>query len=540
MKSAYITYMKTRTLWNGVRMRTLQAAADPDAPLYSVTIPADWDDDSASALIQLCPKAELDHTPVRMDHIAMTWLKPLCESTEKFTLEDWARLLLFRQTAPNLSIWTQENSQKPGFVVNLAAFASADNGFDAKAYYQALKIVADSIRLLAHQQLSYQNGELPFLEALPPAEQQGKLFQSDKDLNQETPVTAGMIQLTNLDACLAQLGLDYDSDKGRDVACCLAAFATLLANVGCGTQYLPLTPDWSALPELMPLAKELWVLASVEPTSPLLRVETGFSSPGPVDALLGVESCGLAPIFSPIRNDGRLAVSTLARLAYKGLTLEAAFASALAGEKVLSQPDIKAHYAMHQALAGFVTHMPPRPNPITAPLSPKATLPRGVRQPLPMRRKGITQKASIAGRGLFLRTGEYEDGSLGEVFLTPVRENAMVRGLMEGLAQAVSIGLQYGAPLEDYVSAFAYSHFGVAGTVEGDPGALYATSFLDYSFRALSDIYLKRHLPDSPNNLTSSHEQDIPMLPLDLPAEESNDSVSSSSSSGRRNLKLVS
>ena len=115
----------------------------------------------------------------------------------------------------------------------------------------------------------------------------------------------------------------------------------------------------------------------------------------------------------------------------------------------------------------------------------------------------------------------------------------MVRGLMEGLAQAVSIGLQYGAPLEDYVSAFAYSHFGVAGTVEGDPGALYATSFLDYSFRALSDIYLKRHLPDSPNNLTSSHEQDIPMLPLDLPAEESNDSVSSSSS-GRRNLKLVS
>ncbi|NVN12973.1 TSCPD domain-containing protein, partial [Nguyenibacter vanlangensis] len=144
-------------------------------------------------------------------------------------------------------------------------------------------------------------------------------------------------------------------------------------------------------------------------------------------------------------------------------------------------------------------------------------LERGVRRHLPARHGGFTQKASVGGHRLFLRTGEYEDGTLGEIALTPARESAVARGLMDALGQAVSIGLQYGAPLDDYVAAFAYTRFGPAGTVEGDPVAAYATSLLDYAFRALSDAYLGNRLPDAPHQDPVA-DAPSPMLPLDLPA----------------------
>ncbi|MFT8778621.1 MAG: vitamin B12-dependent ribonucleotide reductase, partial [Gluconacetobacter liquefaciens] len=149
-------------------------------------------------------------------------------------------------------------------------------------------------------------------------------------------------------------------------------------------------------------------------------------------------------------------------------------------------------------------------------LRARLALDRGVRRHLPARHGGVTQKASVGGHRLFLRPAEYEDGSLGEVTITPAREGPMTRGLLDALGQAVSIGLQYGAPLNDYVDAFAYTRFGPAGTVEGDPVASYATSMLDYAFRALSDAYLGHKLPDAP------HQDDLtdtpsPMLPLDFP-----------------------
>lgn len=136
---------------------------------------------------------------------------------------------------------------------------------------------------------------------------------------------------------------------------------------------------------------------------------------------------------------------------------------------------------MYRALTGFADRMPARPETLPTPV--KLRLERGMRRILPARHGGFTQKTTIGGHRLFMRTGEYEDGTLGELSLTPTRESGMVRGLMESFGDAVSIGLQYGAPLEAYVENFAYSCFGPAGTVEGDPVASYATSMLDYAFR---------------------------------------------------------
>lgn len=526
--------MKAQHFWNSVRMRNLQTAIDPDAPLYSVTIPEDWENNAATAILELCPEHQLDVSPIKADILIANWVFPLCEQTDQFTVEDWEHILLHRQACPNASIWKNDTSQKLGITINLAAFASAEAGFDARAYRHVLEIAGHTLRILYRQQANFMNGELPFTELTESIDKQSQ----NKQFDLTPQPSAGIIYLSNLDACLAQLGFDYDSHDGRDIACCLACFATLLANAGCGADFLPLSPDWNALPELTSTAKDIWALASEEPASRLERIDTSFSLPGnPTDLLLGSEACGLAPIFSPLREDGLLNFSTLARLAHKGLTLESALAASLAGEQLLTPPSQQAHYAMHQALAGFVTHMPARPNQITYPLSQKAMLTRGTKRPLPPRRKGITQKASIAGRGLFLRTGEYEDGTLGEISITPTKESAMVKGLLDSLSQAVSIGLQYGAPLQDYVSHFAYSRFGIAGTVEGDPNALYATSFLDYSFRVLSDVYLNESLADAPNNLHVGEDM-VPMLPLELP--EDDETPPSSPHPRNRKFKLVS
>lgn len=519
--------MNTRHIWNGVRMRNLQAAIDPDASLYSVTMPARWEDQTATAILQLCSSYQLESSSVKTDQIIANWLLPLCNHAanagiKNWKVSDWETILLNQQACPNQRIWQNDNSQKPAFTINLAAFASTETGFDAHSYRKILQIVIDSIRILYKQQFNFINSELPF----PDLQISPKQIPVDSENAKSYHNIAGTVYLTNLDACLAQLGLEYDSIQGRDVACCLTCFATLLSTAGCGSDYLPLSPDWNALPELTTLAKEIWSLASEEKTLPLPRIETSFSIPGPEDLFLGSEACGLAPIFSPVTEDGHLAISTIARMAKQKLTPESALAATLSGNLILQPPSHQAHCAMHQALIGFTTSMPPRPHPMEYPLASKTILPRGIREPLPPRHKGITQKASIAGRGLFLRTGEYEDGKLGEISITPLKENAMVKGLLDSLGQAVSIGLQYGVPLKEFVSAFAYSRFGIAGTVEGDPGAIYATSFLDYSFRLLSDVYLKQPLPDAPNNLQSDEEK-LPMLPLDLPEEEMNQSHSS-------------
>ncbi len=114
------------------------------------------------------------------------------------------------------------------------------------------------------------------------------------------------------------------------------------------------------------------------------------------------------------------------------------------------------------------------------------------RKRLPGRRKGYTQKAMVGGHKVYLRTGEYEDGSLGEIFVDMHKEGAAFRSLMNNFAIAISIGLQYGVPLEEYVEAYTFTRFEPSGMVEGNDAIKMATSVLDYIFRELAISYLGR------------------------------------------------
>ena len=119
--------------------------------------------------------------------------------------------------------------------------------------------------------------------------------------------------------------------------------------------------------------------------------------------------------------------------------------------------------------------------------------PSGVsRTRLPDRRKGYIQKATVGGHKVYLHTGEFDDGSLGEIFLDMHKEGAAFRSLMNNFAIAVSLGLQYGVPLEEYVDAFVFTRFEPAGDVTGNDQITRATSILDYIFRELAVSYLAR------------------------------------------------
>ncbi len=115
------------------------------------------------------------------------------------------------------------------------------------------------------------------------------------------------------------------------------------------------------------------------------------------------------------------------------------------------------------------------------------------REKLPNRRKGYTQKAVVGGHKVYLRTGEYDDGRLGEIFVDMHKEGAAFRSLMNNFAIAISLGLQYGVPLEEYVDAFTFTRFEPAGFVQGNEAIKNATSILDYIFRELAISYLGRH-----------------------------------------------
>jgi ribonucleoside-diphosphate reductase alpha chain len=114
------------------------------------------------------------------------------------------------------------------------------------------------------------------------------------------------------------------------------------------------------------------------------------------------------------------------------------------------------------------------------------------RRRLPDRRKGYIQKAAVGGHKVYLHTGEYEDGSLGEVFIDMHKEGAAFRSLMNNFAISVSIGLQYGVPLEEFADAFVFTRFEPAGRVTGNDSIRSATSILDYIFRELAVSYLDR------------------------------------------------
>ena len=114
------------------------------------------------------------------------------------------------------------------------------------------------------------------------------------------------------------------------------------------------------------------------------------------------------------------------------------------------------------------------------------------REKMPDRRKGYTQKAVVGGHKVYLRTGEYDDGRLGEIFIDMHKEGAALRSIINNFAIAVSLGLQYGVPLDEYVDAFTFTRFEPSGPVQGNDSIKYATSMLDYIFRELAVSYLSR------------------------------------------------
>jgi ribonucleoside-diphosphate reductase alpha chain len=148
------------------------------------------------------------------------------------------------------------------------------------------------------------------------------------------------------------------------------------------------------------------------------------------------------------------------------------------------------------------------------------------REKLPNRRKSYTQKATVGGHKVYLHTGEYDDGRLGEIFIDMHKEGAAFRSLMNNFAIGISLGLQYGVPLEEYVEAFTFTRFEPAGLVQGNDTIKNATSILDYIFRELAVSYLGRndlaHVDPreivGETGLGSSDADTDDQLDLDLPA----------------------
>ena len=139
---------------------------------------------------------------------------------------------------------------------------------------------------------------------------------------------------------------------------------------------------------------------------------------------------------------------------------------------------------------------------------------------MPYRRKGYIQKATIDDHKIYLHTGEYDDGKIGEIFIDTNKEGELVKALTNNFAIAISLGLQYGVPLEEFVDAFLDTKFEPSGKVYGNDRILSATSILDYIFRELAISYLGKeelaHTPsiNSSNNVQSSSQQDDQFLKI--------------------------
>jgi hypothetical protein len=492
--------------WHGIRQTTCHGAADPEQAPVTVKLPSAWGQAAADALAALLP----DRGAVEITRAAEAWIAPITARAATAGLPEAIGpalhgLLARRQAGPSGDIWRNQPGSAPGFVFNPNGFLDNAGGFDVAGFGDAVDTAVTALTLAA-----------------PGAHRLSLGF-------------------TDLHLFLARLGLTYDAPAARDLAQTLAAFmaarasaasARLLARgaapghaVECG-QF----PEACVLPAL--------TIAGRDAQAAALRAGTcrhqallGFAADPAVEALLGAETVNFAPALSPLNGDGLLAHWAQARLAWLGLSAEAALARQLAGEVLFAAAKPAAHAAMYEVLAPFFAAMPARPVPLPA---PRQTAPRDM---LPARRTGYTQKASIGGHKLFLSTGEYANGRLGEIFIALHKEGSAFRGLMDAFAIAVSLGLQHGVELEQFVEAFTFTRFGPAGTVEGDPAVPAATSLIDYVFRNLAVNYLGQTnlapaLPEAADTVGDGASDRAPLLPLGLPEPAPRER--------RRALKLVS
>jgi len=483
--------MRVHRIWHGTRTRRVEIGADPDSALRLLTLPAAWEDHAGAALAALAP----GRGPVTLAGATEIWAHPLGPELEKRAL----RLLLLRRAAPTEAAWSGRAADDPGFVLNLPAFLTSDGQFDVEAFAAAVETAVAALALLA-----------------PTA----------RDLS---------IGMADLSRFLAAQGIKYDTDAARDVARCLAAIlrghadtaSARSGEAGSLRSIYPEPPARSVIPGLAEAAH-----AARTDAMPRHLVTTSIRVPGAVEALLGAETGGIAPSFAWVSEDGDLTHTARAWLGARGMSGERALAIQLSGGSPFPSIGEAAHASMHDAVAPFMHRMPPRPSTLTVQSEPPA------KRDLPGRRRGYTHQASLAGHKVLLRTGEYDDGSLGEIVIALSKEGAPFKGLMEAFATAVSLGLQHGVTLETFVEAFTFTRFGPAGPVEGDPAVKHATSFLDYAFRHLAANYLGRRdipaaEPEPADTVGDGPRDQAPLLPLDLPAE-------ASPRARRRNLRVVS
>ncbi len=469
--------------WRGVRLRRALAAPGPDEPVRQVLLPATWDDRAAAALASLVP----GHRPVVLESAASAWIDPVAARGGPELPAGLHALLRARRGAPGASLWQGRPAAVPRFVLNLPAFLDPEAGFDVAGFADAADIATRA------------------LAAYDP-----------------TAATLG-VGFADLAGLLAALGVAYDSDAARAVAVALAALlrgtteaasAALAARDGARAQApaAPSAPRATVVPGLAEAAAAAQHRAAAQPRRRHAAL-TLLAPPDATEALLGAETGGVAPSFGPLDDSGHLTRAARAWLAARGMTAEAALAATLAGASPFPRADTAAHVAMHDALAPFFDAMPPRP--VALPLPAPAS---GGRRDLPARHAGLAQRASVGGHRIYLRTGEYADGTLGELAIGLPKESAAFRGLMDAFALAVSLGLQHGVRLEEFVDAFTLTRFGPAGAVEGDPHVARATSLLDYAFRSLAAHYLGR--TDLAEAAPDDDALPEPSLPLDLPRGE--------------------
>ncbi len=482
--------IKAEKPWHGIKQAVFSAAADPDSPQVTVKLPASWGQAAADALAAILPEARR----IDIAEAAQGWIAPIAARAAAAGLSPETgtalhEVLAARRGSPSADIWRNRPGNAPGFVFNIAAYL-AEGAFDAGALAADTRLAVTALTLAA-----------PGAHRLA-------------------------IGFTDLNLFLTRLGLDYGSQAARDTAVTLTAFIGAQAQIASaalrahGTApghpiATPKPPEHCALTGLLAATAAAQEDAATALTT---RHEAllGFTADPAVEALLGAEVCNFAPALSPVNAEGSLTRWAQEKLAALGLSPATALAKQLSGEMLFPAPRAGAHLAMHDALAPLVAAMPARP------ARPMPARQPSARQALPSRRSGYTQKVSVGGHKLFLSTGEYENGRLGEIFVALHKEGSAFRGLMDAFAIAVSIGLQHGVGLEDYVEAFTFTRFGPAGVVEGDPAVPAATSMLDYVFRNLAVNYLgSANLTpatlESADTVGEGAAERAPLLPLDLP-----------------------
>lgn len=490
------------TLWEGVALRRHRIGADPDAPPRPVAIPAAWEEEAAAALAALAPGSG----PASLPRLAEALIaKALARGTKAGVVganeaarlaEGWRALLLTRRGCPGAECWRGDLKSEARFLLNLPAFIEAEGALD-------LEGLAEAARL-----------GLRFLDA----------WASGKP----TKLRLGFADLAGL---LAALHLAYDSEAARDTAAAIAALLRGAAEAESGALAArlgarePVALLWPEPPEVTPvpgLAAAARAALDAAAASPGLRhgAILALAPADAAEALLGAETGGLAPAHGATRavpaEGGVVEVPTRAARRLPETRIPA----------LLGPVAPAARRLMVEAVAPFLHAAPPAPVAAPAPLRPAAP----PRPPL-RRQSGHTLHVTVGGHKVALRTAE-ENGALREIAFSLGKEGAAYRSLMDSFAQSVTAGLQRGVPLSDYVEQFAYTRFGPAGVVEGDPDIPRATSVLDWAFRRLALDYLGGAALPQPeaedvaaDSMARPGEQ-APLLPLDLPV-------------ARRNLKLV-